>query len=248
MPLRKTVLITGGSSGIGLAIAKRFSEEGCDVIITGTQPDKLQAALAELGGNAEGHVMDMRDAAEMPTFVSGIISKYEKIDVLVNNAGINQKKEMIDVTDEDFRDIVEVNQNGLFSLTREVVKSMIQTGTKGNIINISSMTAHYGIPKVIAYTASKTAVEGMTRSMALDLAVYGIRVNCIAPGFIETNMTANALNSDHERKRRVIERTPMGKMGAPSDIASAAYFLSSKEASFITGVVLPVDGGNSIGF
>ncbi len=110
------------------------------------------------------------------------------------------------------------------------------------------MAAQYGIPKVIAYTASKTAIEGMTRSMAVDLAQYGVRVNCVAPGFIKTPMTAEALNSDPERKNKVFSRTPMGKMGEPEDIADAVFFFASNEAKFVTGVTMCVDGGNSIGF
>jgi NAD(P)-dependent dehydrogenase (short-subunit alcohol dehydrogenase family) len=118
----------------------------------------------------------------------------------------------------------------------------------GSIINISSMAALYGIPKVIAYTASKAAVEGMTRAMAVELSPLGIRVNCIAPGFIVTNMSSVALNSDPERKQRVLSRTPMGALGLPEDVANAAYFLASEESRYMTGTVIPVDGGNSIGF
>ena len=119
---------------------------------------------------------------------------------------------------------------------------------KGCIINISSMASQYGIPKVIAYTASKSAIEGMTRAMAVDLSPKGIRINCIAPGFIATDMSAKALNSDPLRKQKVLSRTPMGKLGEPSDIADTAYFLASEAAKYLTGVIIPVDGGNSIGF
>jgi NAD(P)-dependent dehydrogenase (short-subunit alcohol dehydrogenase family) len=118
----------------------------------------------------------------------------------------------------------------------------------GNIINISSMASKYGIPKVIAYTASKAAIEGMTRAMAVELSPEGILVNCIAPGFIATDMSAKALNSDPERKQKVFSRTPLGRLGDPGDIGNAALFLASGQASYLTGVVLPVDGGNSIGF
>lgn len=132
-------------------------------------------------------------------------------------------------------------------MSREVVKNM-QQQQSGCIIHISSMAAQYGIPKVIAYTASKTAIDGMTRAMAVELSPQGIRVNAIAPGFIYSDMTAKALDSDPQRKAKVFGRTPMGTMGQPADIAEAAYFLTSDAAKFITGVVLPVDGGNSIGF
>jgi NAD(P)-dependent dehydrogenase (short-subunit alcohol dehydrogenase family) len=116
------------------------------------------------------------------------------------------------------------------------------------VLNISSMASQYGLPNVVAYTASKSAIEGMTRAMAVELAPFGIRVNCIAPGFIKTNMSSLALDRDPERKQKVLSRTPMGRLGKPGEVADAAFFLVSESSSFITGVVLPVDGGNSIGF
>jgi NAD(P)-dependent dehydrogenase (short-subunit alcohol dehydrogenase family) len=175
------------------------------------------------------------------------VKRYGRIDVLVNNAGINMKKEFIEVTDQEFQNIITTNLCAVFSLSREVVRQMLKQGS-GSVINISSMAAQYGLPKVIAYTASKTAIDGMTRAMAVELSPKGIRVNAIAPGFIETDMTAKALNTDPERKQKVFGRTPMGYMGKPDDIGDAALFLASDAAKYITGVVLPVDGGNSIGF
>jgi NAD(P)-dependent dehydrogenase (short-subunit alcohol dehydrogenase family) len=127
------------------------------------------------------------------------------------------------------------------------VKSMIEN-KNGSIVNISSMASQYGLPKVIAYSASKGAIEAMTRAMAVELSPKGIRVNCIAPGFIATDMSAKALNNDPERKNKVLSRTPMGALGLPSDVGDAALFLATSESAYITGVVLPVDGGNSIGF
>ena len=132
-------------------------------------------------------------------------------------------------------------------MSREVVKVMEKQGS-GSIINISSMAALYGLPKVIAYSASKSAVEGMTRAMAVELSPKGIRVNAIAPGFITTDMTDKALNTDPERKQKAIGRTPMGYMGQPGDIAEAAFFLASDAAKYITGTSIRVDGGNAIGF
>jgi NAD(P)-dependent dehydrogenase (short-subunit alcohol dehydrogenase family) len=157
------------------------------------------------------------------------------------------KKEFTEVTDEDFQKILLTNVSSIFSISREVVKQM-KKRKSGSIINISSMASQYGLPKVIAYTASKSAIEGMTRAMAVELSPLGIRVNCIAPGFIATDMSAKALNSDAERKQKVMSRTPMGYMGDPVDIANAALYLANGEAKYVTGVVLPVDGGNSIGF
>src|SRR4029078_5223169 len=139
------------------------------------------------------------------------------------------------------------NVNSLFSMSREVIKIMEKQGS-GSIIHISSMTALYGIPKVIAYSASKSAIEGMTRAMATEPSSKGIRINAIAPGFIVTDMTDKALNTDLETKQKAIGRTPMGNMGKPEDIGEAAYFLASDAAKYITGTSIRVDGGNASGF
>jgi NAD(P)-dependent dehydrogenase (short-subunit alcohol dehydrogenase family) len=248
MPNSKIILITGGSSGIGFAIAQKFIAEGYTCIITGRNKTKLNQANHELGHKCFSFQYDMADIAGLPQFVSTIVSKFEKIDVLVNNAGINHKKALTEVTDEDFQNVIHINQTALFSLSREVIKVMLKQPDKGNIINISSMAAHYGIPQVVAYTASKTALEGMTRAMAVELSPMGIRVNCVAPGFIRTPMSSKALDKDPQRRNKVISRTPMGVLGQPIDVANAVFFLASKQASFITGEVIKVDGGNAIGF
>lgn len=244
----KVALITGGSSGIGFAIASRFAKEGYKTLITGRNKEKLDLAVSELGDNVEGLQFDMDWLDKIPEFVNDLVAKYGKIDVLVNNAGINQKKPFVEVTDEEFQRIIHTNQTAIFSLSREVVKSMLAVGLKGSIVNITSMASQYGIPKVIAYSAAKTALEGMTRAMAVELSPIGIRVNAVAPGFIRTPMSAKALDSDPERKNKAMSRTPMDRLGETYEVANAVYFLASEEASFITGVSMCVDGGNSIGF
>ena len=244
---KKVAIVTGGGSGIGLAIAGKFVENNILTIIVGRDEQKLNAAKEKLGQLIVPVSSDLNDLSAIPSLVKNIIEQYGKINILVNNAGINMKKEFIEVTDEDFQRILLTNVIAAFALSREVVKHMLENGT-GSIINISSMASQYGIPKVIAYTASKSAIEGMTRAMAVELSPKGIRVNCIAPGFIATDMSAKALNNDPERKNKVMGRTPMGYMGDPSDIGEAAVFLGSDSSKYITGVVLPVDGGNSIGF
>lgn len=248
MENKKVALITGGSSGIGLAIAARFAKEGYKTIITGRNLDKLNDAVASIEGDVTGMQFDMDWLEKIPDFVRDLNSKFGKIDVLINNAGINQKKPFLEVEDQEFQRIVHTNQTAIFSLSREVVKSMVEGGIKGSIVNITSMAAQYGIPKVISYSAAKTALEGMTRAMAVELAPMGIRVNAVAPGFIRTPMSSKALDSDPERKNKVMSRTPMGILGEPFEVANAVYFLASAEASYITGVSLCVDGGNSIGF
>jgi NAD(P)-dependent dehydrogenase (short-subunit alcohol dehydrogenase family) len=244
----KIAIVTGGGSGIGFAIAEKFVQHNIHTIIVGRDEQKLCAAKEKLGSLCEPVACDLNDLGTIPNLVEKIINKHGRIDVLVNNAGINMKKVFTEVTDEDFQKVILTNVTAVFALSREVVKCMLEKNIKGSIINISSMASQYGIPKVIAYTASKSAIEGMTRAMAVELSPQGIRVNCIAPGFIATEMSAKALNNDPERKAKAMGRTPMGELGQPSDIGDAAVFLASETSKYITGVILPVDGGNSIGF
>ncbi len=247
MNTQKIAIITGGGSGIGLAVAQKFVENNIFTIIIGRDKDKLNKAKESLGENCAAISFDLNDLAQIPALVESLTAQYGQIDILVNNAGINMKKELTEVTDEDFQKILQTNVISVFALSREVIKKMLAQ-QNGAIINISSMAAMYGLPKVIAYTASKSAIEGMTKAMAVELSPKGIRVNAIAPGFIATDMSAKALNSDPERKQKVLSRTPMGYLGETKDIAEAALFLSSESAKYITGVSLRVDGGNAIGF
>ena len=244
---QKIAIVTGGASGIGLAIAREFVKNNIYTVIIGRDKEKLKAAKESLGELCETISSDLNNLKGIPGLVKEIADRHKKIDILVNNAGINMKKEFCDVTDEDFLQIIQTNLLSVFSMSREVAKCMIENGS-GSIINISSMASQYGIPKVIAYTASKTALDGMTRAMAVELSPKGIRVNSIAPGFIATDMSAKALNNDPERKQKVMSRTPIGYLGEPADIGTTAVFLASDAAKYITGVVLPVDGGNSVGF
>lgn len=247
MSTYKIAIVTGGGSGLGFAIAQKFIENGITTIISGRDIQKLDAAKNKLGENCHALPIDLNDLSIIPSFVQTILKQFGQIDILVNNAGINMKKEFTEVTDEEFLQVITTNLLAVFALSREVVKHMLQRKT-GSIINISSMAAQYGLPKVIAYSASKTAIDGMTRAMAVELSPKGIRVNAIAPGFIYSDMTDKALNNDPERKEKVFSRTPMGIMGQPEDIGNAALYLAGDAAKFVTGVVLPVDGGNSIGF
>ncbi|HVZ95741.1 MAG TPA: SDR family oxidoreductase [Chitinophagaceae bacterium] len=244
---KKIAIVTGGASGIGLAITQRFIANGITTIVIGRDEKKLNAAQKKLGQDCIPVAFDLTHIDDIPSIVKRIKNKYGQIDILVNNAGINQKKDFIKVSDEEFQKIMMTNLNAVFALSREVAKEMLPKGS-GAIINISSMASQYGLPKVIAYTASKSAIEGMTKAMAVELSPKGIRVNCIAPGFIATDMSAKALNNDKSRMQRALRRTPMGKLGDPSDVADAALFLASDKAKYVTGIVLPVDGGNSIGF
>ncbi|HMP92838.1 MAG TPA: SDR family oxidoreductase [Phnomibacter sp.] len=243
----KVVIVTGAGSGLGFAIASKFASQGYTVVMVGRNKEKLDKAKEQIKGNCYTASYDLAKLETIPHLVKWVLGEFGRIDVLVNNAGINQKKPLTEVTDEEFQQVITTNLTSVFCLSREVVKYML-TQKAGCILNISSMAAQYGLPKVIAYSASKTAIDGLTRAMAVELGPEGIRVNAIAPGFIYSDMTAKALDADPERKAKVFGRTPMGIMGQPEDIAEAAWYLCNPQAKFVTGVVLPVDGGNSIGF
>lgn len=243
----KLAIVTGGSVGIGYAITEKFVNSGIFTIIIDRNEDKARLACSALGKLSDYRVCELTQLDALPELIREIFDQYGRIDILVNNAGIHIKKPMLEVTDAEYQKVVLVNQTVVFSLSREVGKIMVLK-KNGCIINISSMASQYGIPQVIAYTAAKSAVEGMTRAMSVELSPFGVRVNCIAPGFIKTKMSSAALDSDTIRKEKVLSRTPLGYLGDPEDVADAALFLSSEAAKYITGTVLPVDGGNSIGF
>jgi len=243
----KIAIVTGGASGLGFATAKKLVENDIKTIIIGRNENNLAKTSSLLGDLCRYKVFDLQNLKAIPQLVTGIIDEFGQIDILVNNAGINQKKNFTEVSDEEFEQVIQTNLTSVFVLSREVVKGMLKNKS-GVIINISSMAAQYGIPYVIAYTAAKSAIEGMTRAMAVELSPEGIRVNCVAPGFIATNMSANALDNDPKRKSKVMSRTPMGKLGEPDDIAEAIFYLASDAAKYVTGAVLVVDGGNSVGF
>jgi NAD(P)-dependent dehydrogenase (short-subunit alcohol dehydrogenase family) len=240
-------LITGGGTGIGLAIAQCMAAAGATVIITGRREAVLREAAAAIGKSVKYMVNDVTDLAAIDAFVAEVEATHGPLDILVNNAGINLKKPALEVTDEDFERILHTNLHSVFALTRACARRMMAR-RKGVILMISSMAAYYGIDRVVAYAASKSAVEGMVRVLASEFSGHGVRVNAIAPGFIETAMSRTAMNSDPDRRDRAMRRTPMGKFGQPEDIGYAAVFLSSDAARYITGASLPVDGGNSIGF
>ncbi|MGC8751880.1 SDR family NAD(P)-dependent oxidoreductase, partial [Hydrotalea sp.] len=243
----KTAIVTGGASGIGFAIAKKFTENNIRTIIIGRDEQKLLTAANELGNLCTPITFNLNNIDAIEHKVQEILQEHGNIDILVNNAGINLKKKFTEVSFTEFQSILNTNVTAVFAISQAIVKHMIPK-KKGVIIHISSMASRYGLPKVIAYTASKAAIEGMTRAMAVELSPMGIRINCIAPGFIATEMSAKALNNDPDRLSKVITRTPMGKLGMPEDVADAALFLASDAAKFITGTILTVDGGNAIGF
>jgi NAD(P)-dependent dehydrogenase (short-subunit alcohol dehydrogenase family) len=243
----KIALITGGGSGIGFDIAKCMIAAGAQVVITGRREEPLKESVKILGERAHYIVNDVTELSKLDSLVTEIEQKFGSIDILVNNAGINMKKPALEVTDEDFNRIIHTNLNSVFALTRACAKGMIERKS-GNIIMISSMAAYYGIDRVVAYAASKSGVEGMVKVLASEFSKHNVRINAIAPGFIETAMMKTAMASDPDRMNKALNRTPIGYFGKPADIGWAAVFLASDAAGYITGASLPVDGGNNIGF
>lgn len=241
----KRALITGGGSGIGLSIAEAMVGAGAEAVLVGRREAVLQDAVQRLGEGANYCVGDISELETLPALVSTVQTRFGPVDTLVNNAGIHMKKPMIEVSDAEFQSIIATNLNAQFSLTREVVKGM---SGAGSIINISSMSAIFGLPNVVGYSSSKTALLGMTRALAAELGPLRVRVNAIAPGFIDTEMMRKAISGDPDRRNRILSRTPLGEFGTGADIGAAAVYLASDAARFVTGVTLPVDGGNSIGF
>lgn len=243
----RVALVTGGGTGLGLAMAQSLIRAGATVIITGRRLEPLQAAQEQLGEKCCFFQQDLTDLPSLPAFVARLEGEVAPLDILINNAGINQKKPSVEVTDDEFAAVLHTNLHAVFALTREVAKGMLARRS-GSIIFISSMAALYGIDRVVAYTAAKSALVGMVRGLTSEYAPYGVRVNAIAPGFIETDMVKKAFDADTARHEQAMRRTPMGRLGKPAEIGDVAVFLASDAARFVTGVTLPVDGGNAIGW
>jgi 3-oxoacyl-[acyl-carrier protein] reductase len=241
---QKTVVITGGSKGIGRSVALRFAEERPRIIIAHYDPDEVEAnktlnELAQRGVTAESHKIDVSSFEPVASFFKGIFLKYEKIDVLVNNAGITRDALLMRMTEDEWDTVIRVNLKSVFNCTHAVVRSMIkQRG--GRICNIASVVGQIGNAGQANYAASKAGIMGFTKTVAREVAPRGITVNAIAPGFIDTEMTSVL----PEKVRKIfIGQIPLGKMGKPEDVAEAAYWLCSDAASYITGQIIHVNGG-----
>ena len=243
----KTALITGGGTGIGLGIAKEFINAKAKVIITGRREDVLKNACEALGENAHYVVADLSLLDTIPALVTDIESEFGSINILVNNAGIHLKKWAQETTDEEFLNIIQTNLLSVFALTREVAKGMLERKS-GSIILISSMAGLFGIDRVAAYGTSKTALIGLMNNLVTEYSRDNVRINCIAPGWINSDMFLNAINQDQERKQKITNRIALPDFGKPEDIGNAAVYLSSQAGRYVTGVVLPVDGGATVNF
>ncbi len=240
----KVAIVTGGSRGIGFAIVESFVKEGAKVSICGSCLETAQKAVDNILLNyPNADVMpvgvNVRDTEEVKKMVEQVVEKWGCIDILVNNAGIVATKALIEMTDEDFTSIMDVNVTGIFKCTREVVKIMKERG--GSIINTSSLVGTYGGKMQSAYGTSKFAVNGFTKSCAKELGIYNIRVNAVAPGVVETDMVAE--NVSEQMLQGLKQMTPLGKMAQPEELAGVYVYLASDDASFTTGAIFQVDGG-----
>ena len=240
-------MITGGGSGLGLGIAMCFVQAGARVVLTGRREDVLAKAAKKLGRAATFEVQDVTRYDELGDFLKRVNRRVGNLTILVNNAGIHLKKPAVEITVAEFNAVFQTHVAAAFHLTQGVLPGMMKR-RHGNILFTASMASLFGIPLVAAYSAAKSAHLGLVRSLATEVSGRGVRVNAIAPGWIESDMMLKALKGDPQRSAKILGRTPMNCFGTAIDVGLAATYLCSPAARFVTGVVLPVDGGVSIGF
>lgn len=244
----KNAIVTGGAQGIGFAISERFLRDGANVVIADIDEAKGQAAVKALSslGKVRFVPTDVGEKLDVHNLVAAAVDAYGDIDVLVNNAGILHGADFLELKEDDFDRVLRVNIKGVFLTGQAVARHMVERvtggGSAGTIINMSSINAVFAIANQVPYSVSKGGVSQLTKVMALSLAPYGIRVNAIGPGSIRTDMLA-AVANDPAAKNRIMSRTPMGRVGEPSEIASVAAFLASPDASYVTGQTIYADGG-----
>lgn len=238
------VLITGGTAGIGKAIALKFAEQGAQVVIFGTSAERGAQVVKEILEVTKRdcvtfHAVDVSKTQLVEDAIKKVLAQFPRIDVVVNNAGVTRDQLLIKMTEEDWDTVIDVNVKSLYNMCRALVRVMLKA-RKGKIINISSVIGLTGNAGQVNYAASKAAIMGFTKALAKELASRNICVNCIAPGFIETRMT-EILPED--QKKTILSTIPLGRMGSPADIANTALFLASGLSDYITGQVITVDGG-----
>ncbi len=253
---KRVIIITGGAKGIGYACVRRFYENGDRVVIADSDTEAGQAALEKLGAES-GKVIfahcDVADKLSVHNLIAQTLSSFGRIDVLVNNAGIIRKGGALDLSADDFDSVLAVNLRGAFLVSRAVAKHMVQVLDEDDdrsgrsrcefaIVNMSSINASVAIPDILAYAVSKGGLNQLTKSMALELAPYGIRVNSVGPGSIKTDMLAGVAQNQSALDM-IHSRTPLGRIAHPDEVASVVDFLASTDASYITGECIYVDGG-----
>lgn len=243
----KTALVTGGGSGLGLAIARCMAAAGARVIIAGRRKDVLERAVPAIGNDTEIEQFDLADIESIGTEAKAVINRHGPIDILVNNAGNTIKKPFEQSDMADFDAVFDVHVRGALELTRHIIGPQLEKGS-GSILFIASMTSFIGQPMVIGYTMAKTALTGAVRGLSAEFAHRGIRVNAIAPGWIDTALFQAATANDPQRQAKIMGRIQTGTLGEPEDIGWACVYLASPAANYVTGQTLIVDGGGVIGF
>ncbi|MFO1090400.1 MAG: glucose 1-dehydrogenase [Hyphomicrobiales bacterium] len=242
----KVAIVTGGANGIGKACAERYVAEGAKVVIADVADAAGEATAKELGANVRYVHCDVGDAKQVANLVAETLKAFGSIDVLVNNAGVIKGADFLDVTEADFDAVLRVNLKGAFLVGQACARQMVEqvkAGRKpGSVINMSSVQAVFAIANQVPYTLSKGGINQLTKVMALSLAPYGIRCNAIGPGSIKTEIL-KAVLTDEAARTRILSRTPLGRIGEPSEIASIAVFLASDDASYVTGQTIYADGG-----
>jgi 3-oxoacyl-[acyl-carrier protein] reductase len=234
-----TALVTGASGGIGSAIAKALAEQGARVALSGTREEALRAVQSEIGRDSVILPTDLSDAAAVDALVPQAVEKLGQLDILVNNAGVTRDNLAMRMKDEEWSDVIRINLEAAFRLARAALKPMMRA-RHGRIISVTSVVGATGNPGQANYAASKAGIVGMSKALAQEVASRGITVNCIAPGFISSPMTDVLPEA---QKEALLGKIPLGKLGEGSDIGAAAVYLASREAAYVTGQTLHVNGG-----
>ena len=239
----KVALITGARTGLGQAMTVALADAGADIIGLGSSamPD-TRKRIEATGRRFDEIICDLSFGSNFDTVVAGAVSHAGKIDILVNNAGIIRRADFLDMAEADWDQVLNVNLRSAFTLSQAVARHMLASACKGRIINIGSILSLQGGIRVAAYTVSKHGIAGLTQAMANELAPHGITVNAIAPGYMETDNT-EALRADPQRSQQILGRIPLGRWGVPDDLATAVLFLASPASAYVTGAIIPVDGG-----
>lgn len=244
----KVALVTGGANGIGLACVEALIAEGAKVVILDRDARTCQDAASRFGGKASAITADLTglDGSRAAALVEEARKVFNRLDILVNNAGVVKLAHFLDIDAADFDLMMDVNVRAPMLIAQAATRVMIDQGSGGAIVNISSVTAELASPQAAGYAASKGAMRQLTRAMALDLIQYGIRVNAVGPGTIATGLAAEAVLNDAALKKAIMSRTPAGRLGAPMDIANAVSFLASEDSAYIIGQTIYVDGGRLV--